>query len=67
MRKGTKVTWNSVQGQIEGKVVERKTADFTLAGQQFRASKDDPMFVVESSKTGKRAAHKESALTPVKK
>lgn len=67
MRKGTKVSWESPQGTVDGKVVERKTSDFTLAGHQFRASKDEPMFVVESSKTGKHAAHKESALTPVDK
>ncbi len=63
LSKGTKVTWNTSQGETEGKIVERKTSDFTLAGNDFKASKDDPMFVVESSKTGKHAAHKESALT----
>jgi len=63
LSKGTKVTWNTSQGETEGKVIERKTSDFTLAGNHFTASKDEPMFVVESSKTGKHAAHKESALT----
>lgn len=64
IRKGSKVTWSTEQGATEGTVVERKTADFTLAGHQFRASDDEPMFVVESARTGKRAAHKESALSP---
>lgn len=64
IRKGSKVTWNTEQGTTEGTVVERKTADFTLAGHQFRASDDQPMFVVESAKTGKHAAHQESALSP---
>ncbi|MBC7638749.1 MAG: DUF2945 domain-containing protein [Rhodoferax sp.] len=64
IRKGSKVTWNTEQGTTEGTVVERKTADFTLAGHQFRASDDQPMFVVESAKTGKHAAHHESALSP---
>ncbi len=63
LSKGTKVTWNTSQGKTEGKVIERKTSDFTLAGNHFKASKDEPMFVVESSKTGKHAAHKESALS----
>jgi hypothetical protein len=43
-------------------VVERRTKDFTFDGQQFRASADEPMFVVESEKTSARAAHKGSAL-----
>lgn len=63
MRIGDRVSWNTEQGRTQGKVVERKTADFQLAGQQFRASDDEPMFVVESEKSGKRAAHKPSALT----
>jgi len=63
IRKGTKVTWNTPQGKTEGKVIEKKTSDFTLEGNHFKASDDEPMFVVESSKTGKHAAHKESALT----
>jgi len=64
IRKGSKVTWNTEQGQTEGTVVERRTADFTLAGHQFRASEDDPMFVVESATSGRQAAHRESALSP---
>lgn len=65
IRQGSKVSWNTEQGATEGTVVERKTADFTLAGHQFRASDDDPMFVVESAKSAKHAAHKESALSRV--
>ena len=66
IRKGTKVSWNTPQGQAHGTVLERKTEDFSLAGHDFTASDDEPMFVVESAKTGKHAAHKESALTPAK-
>ena len=64
IRKGSKVTWNTPQGTTEGTVVERRTVDFTLAGHQFRASDDEPMFIVESTKTGQQAAHLESALSP---
>ncbi len=64
IRTGSKVTWHTEQGTTEGTVVERRTSDFTLAGHQFRASDDDPMFVVESARSGKQAAHRESALTP---
>ncbi len=62
MKNGDHVTWNTSQGQTSGKVVERKTKDFTFDGQHFTASEDDPMFIVESDKSGKKAAHKGSAL-----
>lgn len=60
--KGDHVVWNTPQGETDGKVVERRTSDFQLAGQKFTASEDDPAYVVESSSSGKRAAHKEDAL-----
>jgi hypothetical protein len=63
LRKGDKVTWETSQGTTEGTIVERKTKDFQHDGQKFTASQDEPAYVVESSKTGKTAAHKEDALT----
>jgi surface antigen len=60
---GDEVTWNTPQGETHGKVVEKKTKDFQLAKQHFTASDDKPMFVVESGKSGHRAAHKGDALT----
>ena len=59
---GDRVSWGTPQGRTQGKVVERKTADFQLAGQKFTASQDEPAFVVESEKTGAHAAHKGGAL-----
>lgn len=61
--KGDKVRWNTSQGETHGTVVEKKTKDFQLDGQKFTASADEPAYVVESDKSGKQAAHKESALT----
>jgi hypothetical protein len=43
-----------------------KTSDFELDGNTHRASEDEPQYVVESDKTGARAAHKASALTEKK-
>jgi hypothetical protein len=43
-------------------VIERKTSRFSLAGHDFTASAGEPMFVVESEKTGAHAAHKPTAL-----
>jgi hypothetical protein len=61
-RKGEKVSWNTPQGQTEGKIVEKRSEEFTFDGQVFKASEDEPYYLVESAKSGKRAAHKESAL-----
>jgi hypothetical protein len=61
--KGDSVRWNTPQGETRGTVVEKKTKDFTFDGQKFTASSDEPAYVVESEKSGKQAAHKESALT----
>jgi hypothetical protein len=61
-----RVSWNTSQGRTRGRVVERRTSDFSFDGQQFRASEKEPSFIVESEKTGARAAHKGSALRVLK-
>ena len=63
LKKGTSVEWNTPQGTTYGKIVEKKTADFDLDGNTHRASEDEPQYIVESGKTGAKAAHKASALT----
>jgi len=62
LKVGDRVSWSTSQGRTRGKVVERKTKDFQFDGQQFTASADEPAFLVESEKTGAKAAHKGSAL-----
>jgi hypothetical protein len=62
LRVGSKVSCNTSQGTTHGKVVEKKTKDFTLDGQHFNASDDEPKWVVERDKSAKRAAHASSAL-----
>ena len=59
---GDRVSWNTSQGTTHGKVLERRTADFSFEGQRFTASEAEPAFIVESAKTGSRAAHRGSAL-----
>jgi hypothetical protein len=63
MKKGAKVSWNTSQGQTHGKTVEKRTSTFEFDGQTFKASDDEPYWIVESDKTGATAAHKESSLT----
>lgn len=62
MKVGDKVSWGTSQGKTEGKIVEKKTKDFQFDKQHFKASEDEPKFIVESAKTGAKAAHAESAL-----
>lgn len=63
LSKGDTVHWNTSQGRTTGKTVEKKTQEFTLDGQKFRASEAEPFWVVEWEKSGAKAAHKESSLT----
>lgn len=62
LSKGDRVSWSTSQGRTQGKVVEKRTKDFQFAGQKFTASDDEPAYIVESEKSGDRAAHKGSAL-----
>lgn len=64
--KDDRVSWSTSQGRTRGRVVERKIADFEFDGQHFTASKENPAFIVQSEKTGARAAHKATALRRLK-
>lgn len=59
---GDKVEWETAQGKTEGKVVKKQTTATKIKGHEVKASKSDPQYIVESTKTGKRAAHKPGAL-----
>ena len=63
MKVGDKVSWKTPQGKTEGKGVDVKKKDFQFDKQHFKASEDEPKYIVESEKTGAKAAHAESALT----
>ncbi len=62
LQPGDKVTWNTSQGETHGVVKEKRTKDFQFENQKFKASEDEPAWIVKSDKTGAQAAHKESAL-----
>ena len=66
IRVGDRVSWNTSQGRTRGSVVERRTSDFRFADQDFKASAARPTFIVESEKTGAKAAHGSSALRKLK-
>lgn len=60
---GDRVSWNTSQGRTRGKVVKRLTSDTHVQDHPVNASRDEPQFLVESEKTGARAAHRPEALT----
>ncbi|PPG28786.1 DUF2945 domain-containing protein [Pseudoclavibacter sp. RFBG4] len=62
LSRGDRVSWNTPQGRTQGEVVEKKTKDFQFDKQKFTASEDEPAYIIESEKSGARAAHKGSAL-----
>ena len=62
LKKGTKVSWNTSQGRTTGRVVKKQTSKTKIKTHAVAASKANPEYIVESAKSGKRAAHKASAL-----
>ena len=62
LRKGDKVSWNTSQGETVGSVVKKQTAPTKIKGNEVKASQSDPQYIVESEKSGKRAAHKPEQL-----
>lgn len=67
LAKGDRVSWDTSQGRTQGHVVEKRVRDFQFEGQTFTASDDEPAYIVESEKTGAKAAHKGAALRKLKK
>lgn len=59
---GDRVKWDHSQGSTTGKVVRKITSKTHIKGHAVAASPENPEYVVESAKTGARAAHKPSAL-----
>ncbi len=65
LKAGDTVTWSTSQGETRGKVVKKQTTDTKIKDHKVKASADDPQYIVESDKTGKRAAHKPEQLRKV--
>lgn len=63
LRKGDKVEWDSSGGHSVGKVVKKVTSETHIKGHKVAATKDEPQYIVESDKSGKRAAHKPEVLS----
>ncbi len=61
-KKGDEVKWETSQGETKGKVVRKQTSKTKISDHIVKATEGDPQFIVESEKSGKRAAHKPEAL-----
>lgn len=61
-RKGDHVEWDTSQGATQGQVVRKQTSPTQIKGHNVKASKEYPQYIVESDKSGKRAAHKPGEL-----
>ena len=62
LKPGDRVSWNTSQGPTTGHVVKKQTSRTRIKTHAVAASKDNPEYIVESDKSGKRAAHKAEAL-----
>jgi hypothetical protein len=62
VKTGDHVAWDTSQGETHGKVVRKLTAATHIKGHTAKATKADPHYLVESDKTGARAAHKPDEL-----
>lgn len=59
---GDKVKWDHSQGTTTGKVIRKLTKPTTIKTHKVAASSENPEYLVESGKTGARAAHKPAEL-----
>ena len=68
LRPGDRVEWNAHGGKTKpsgkavGRVVKRITAPVKIKGHVAKASPENPEYIVESERSGTRAAHKPGAL-----
>lgn len=66
LKPGQRVRWNTAQGATTGRVKKRVTGETRIAGHVAKASEDEPQYVVESERSGKRAVHRPQALRRAK-
>ncbi|MBB6222439.1 DUF2945 domain-containing protein [Rhizobium leguminosarum] len=62
LKKGDEVSWDTSQGETEGKVVKKQTSPTKIKGHKVKVSAAEPQYIVKSDKSGKRAAHKPDEL-----
>lgn len=62
LKPGTKVKWDTPQGETQGTVTRKVTGSAKAGGHTAKASEAEPQYEVKSDKSGKTAIHKPDAL-----
>jgi hypothetical protein len=62
LKPGDRVEWNTSQGKTRGRVKKTLTSPTKIKGHEVKACNESPEHLVESSESGKKAAHKKAAL-----
>lgn len=62
---GDTVRWDHSQGSSTGKIVRKVTSPTKIKNHKVTATKDDPEYIVQSDRTGAKAAHRPGALRKV--
>lgn len=65
LRPGQAVRWRTSQGETRGRIVRRLVRDGHVQGFHYRASPEDPRWLVRSDASGEEAAHRAEALEPI--
>lgn len=66
LRPGDKVAWSTSQGRTTGVVEKKLTSPTRIKTHKVAASKENPEYLVKSSRSGKKAAHRPNSLKRVK-
>ncbi len=64
---GDLVEWNSEAGRVRGTIKKKITSPITFKGYTVHASKEEPQYLIKSTKTDHLAMHKGSALKKIRK
>lgn len=65
LKAGDTVRWDHSQGSSTGKVVRKVTSATKIKDHKVAATKDNPEYIVQSDKTGAKAAHRPGELRKV--
>jgi hypothetical protein len=65
LKKRDRLRWRTPQGKTSGTVQRILIRRSEIVGTELTGSREDPLYVVKSGKTGKIAGHKANALRKV--
>ena len=66
LKPGDHVEWKYGRGTAQGHVVKKQTTPTKIKGHKVAASEDNPEYIVQSEKSGGKAAHKADAIKKIK-